>query len=373
MNSSRVLHHICMVGVFPPPVHGQSLVHEAVRKRLLALNVQPFVINISPSSLDRSLSVRLSRIKKVIGSIGLYARTLLFKECRSLYIGVSGGYGQLYEVAFVALARLFRRQIFLHHNTYSYVTKRKLVAWLLTRVSGPKAVHIVLCEDMAFRLKVLYKSVHRVVVLSNVVHITANQCATDKSKDSLRAIGFLSNISLDKGILEFLDVLGCLENEGLTLRGFIAGPFQDKEIEATVMKRLSRLKTARYVGPKYDQEKDSFFDAIDVLLFPTRYEAEADPLTIYEAMSCGVPVIAWERGCIANILTLDVGMVVRRRDNFARRCVDQLSLWHASPSSFRQTSSAAVDRYLAMRSKFQKTLEELLSLMMGSFSGSCGS
>ena len=65
-NNYSKLSNVCMVGVFPPPVHGQSLCNEAIRKNLLELGNQPLVIDLSPKSLDRSLSDRLLRAKKVM-------------------------------------------------------------------------------------------------------------------------------------------------------------------------------------------------------------------------------------------------------------------------------------------------------------------
>ena len=364
-NNYGILFQVCVVGVFPPPVHGLSLCNEAIRKRLIELGFQPLVINLSPKSLDRSLSVRLLRVKKVIKGIGTYARNLLLNRCGTLYMGVSGGYGQLYEITFAALARLFGRRIFLHYQSYACIAERKYITSILTRISGPKAVHIVLCEAMGHRLKDLYNSVHRVLVLSNAALITPTECRMNESRNCMRTIGFLSNISLDKGILEFFEVLDCLENGKSKIKALIAGPFQDKNIEAIVMKRLSGLKTAHYVGPKYGEEKAKFFKSIDVLLFPTKYFNEAEPFTIYEAISYGAPVIAWERGCIADMITSDVGIVIGQGQAFVCRSVEQLMFWYNSPSSFSRASSSAAAHFFTLKTESAKNLERLLSMMVG--------
>jgi len=52
---------------------------------------------------------------------------------------------------------------------------------------------------------------------------------------------------------------------------------------------------------------------VDVLLFPTDYANEAEPLVIHEAIRSGAHVIACERGAIPDILSNGAGLVVPRR------------------------------------------------------------
>lgn len=276
-------------------------------------------------------------------------------------MGISGGYGQVYEIPFIALARLSGLNIFLHHHSYAYLRNPNGVTRTLFRVAGREAFHIALCEDMAERLKSSYKTIKKIGVVSNAVFIDHYGKPSCKDEKVLMTIGFLGNISPEKGIMEFLDVVAELEGEQVGINAIIAGPFQSEEIKMKVFERLSELKTARYVGPKYDEGKKSFYDSIDVLLFPTKYINEAEPLTIHEAMSSGIPVIARSMGCISSMITSDMGLVVNTNDDFVEKAFAQLMSWYSSPNIFRAASRAAFKRFSAARISYSQQLQVLCS------------
>ena len=57
---------IYLIGAFPPPVHGMSIVNDAIRGKIISLGIQPIVIDLSDSSLNRLLYSRLFRIRKIL-------------------------------------------------------------------------------------------------------------------------------------------------------------------------------------------------------------------------------------------------------------------------------------------------------------------
>ncbi len=56
------------------------------------------------------------------------------------------------------------------------------------------------------------------------------------------------------------------------------------------------------IGPVKDEAKEAFFKSIDVFLFPTTYQYEAQPLVILEAMSYGLPVISTNCGYVQELV-----------------------------------------------------------------------
>jgi glycosyltransferase involved in cell wall biosynthesis len=364
------LKQICLIGAFPPPVYGASLVNAKIntaikrylsRKFNLNHDINIVKINLAPPSLKRDWYVRLSRTTSILAGVFSFLKflisNLIHKEDTSVYIGLSGGYGQIYEVLFTLLARLFHAQIFLHHHSYAYLDRKFLPTDLLTRVAA-NATHIVLCQDMEAKLRQMYNSVDHVSVLSNSAFISTNLAISPKT--SLQTIGFLSNIAPEKGIFEFLDVMEQLQNQQIECKALIAGPFQDQVVETQVMSRLANLDNTIYVGAKYGDEKVAFLQAIDLLLFPTKYVNEAEPLTIYEAMSFAVPAIAFDRGCISCMIGSDTGLVISQSEDFVTRAVTQIKLWQDSPASFQQISAQALAKLASMCQSNRDRLAELL-------------
>jgi glycosyltransferase involved in cell wall biosynthesis len=334
---------VFMVGAFPPPVHGMAAVNEAVREQLERTGIPIDGINIAAPSLDRSLIARLARIPNALR--GMLRFAIRARRGETLYMSVSGGFGQLYELLFLLLARLHGLRIFLHHHSYAYLDQRKVLTTLLVSIAGSGSTHITLSDGMAAELQRTYRHARRVVVISNAVLLLEETGSSVAPHQMLAKIGFLGNISEEKGVFEFLAIAEKLEANGIPIRALLAGPFQDSEIERRVRERLTRLRSVDYVGPKYGPSKSAFFREIDVLLFPTRYVNEAEPLTIHEAMMHGVPVIAYGRGAIGEIVSSVCGLVIDPAREFVSPAVAQLQAWRESPWALQQASKAARERF----------------------------
>ncbi|WP_051882713.1 glycosyltransferase family 4 protein [Salinisphaera hydrothermalis] len=237
--------------------------------------------------------------------------------------------------------------VYLHHHSFAYLDRRsRLTGWLM-RLAGPECVHIALSTGMASRLQAQY-SVKQAVAVSNTVFFlqpdTTTEATTFAPRRKLHTLGLLSNLAEEKGVFLFLDLMAAARDAGLSLRGMLAGPFQDDETERRVRARLTHLPAVEYVGPKYGAEKDAFFASIDVFVFPTTYVNEAEPLVLHEAMQRGIPVIAYGRGAIPEIVGAESGLVVDPAVLFVPAALDCLRVWLHEPAVLEAASSAAVRR-----------------------------
>lgn len=333
---------VAVVGPLPPPVHGMAAVNAVVRAQLQNAGAEPVVIDLAAPSLDRSFVARLGRLPKVIRGLGRLAG-MREPSDRTLYMSISGGLGQLYELAFLLLARARGMRMFLHHHSFAYLdTPSRLTRWLV-RVAGGAAVHITQSPKMAERLNRVYGAA-RVAPVSNAAFFVPPNAAAP-IRPRLETLGFLSNITAEKGVFEFLDLCAAARDKGLPLRARLAGPFQDGETERRVRARLATLPGVDYVGPKYGAEKNDFYAGIDTLIFPTRYVNEAEPVTLHEAMSRAIPVIAYGRGCIPEIIGPDCGLVIDPAAPFVPAALTQLETWLADPAAFEAASQAAARQF----------------------------
>lgn len=353
---------VLMIGAFPPPVHGMANVNKAMRTLLGRDSGAITVVNIAASSLDRSLRSRLQRVCNVLLGIPTLLRHIWHHDT-SVYMSISGGSGQLYEALYILLAKLFSPRLYLHHHSFAYLgSTPSATTTLLTRIAGPRACHICLSATMAQRLRSLYPAARNTLVLSNVVFL-GNPIAAGVHRQQLASIGYLSNISEEKGIFHYLAVCRALHEAGSSIACLLAGPFQDAATEAAVRAQLSELPNVRYIGPVYGSSKEDFFNSIDALLFPTTYPNEAEPLTILEALARSVPVIAYGRGAIPEILAAPYGVAVDPGDSFAAAALAQLAQWQQEPTRWQQASQSALDAFHSMQAHNRATLDQLISTL----------
>lgn len=356
---------IIMVGTFPPPLHGMAAVNAAIRDRFATAGADVMVLDVAAPSFHRGLWSRLGRLPRVVRGLLKLALARGLRD-RVLYMSLSGGLGQAYELLFALLARARGMRIFLHHHSFAYLDRPSRVTSMLISAAGANASHIMLSDGMAERLQAAYSHVGPVLAISNAVLLLSDHIGElPPPKARLGVLGFLSNIAAEKGVHEFLDVCAAVQGLGLPINATLAGPFQDAGIEKSVRARLAELPCVTYVGPVYGADKGSFYAGIDVLLFPTRYANEAEPLTVHEAMRDGVPVIAFGRGAIPEILTPACGRVIPVDDDFTSNAVAQIKAWLSDPQSLRAASVAASARFDELRAENVRHWQDLKARILG--------
>lgn len=362
-NSSKKNIDLCIVGAFPPPVHGMSLVNERIFNELSKItNVDK--IDISPTTKNNKFLKFFSRISSVIKGVHTFFKNRLNNSEYSLYVGLSGGMGQLWEAIYILIARITKTKIYLHHHSYAYIDKSSIIFKILIFLSGPETYHILLSKKMELDIKDKYKAIKKTLVVSNATFIKKNQPKNLNFvlQDHVK-IGFLSNISFDKGIKDFIETLKNLHNSSVNYSGIIAGRFQDIYSKKFVEKEISKLETVNYIGSINNEDKESFFRSIDLLLFPTKYRNEAQPLVIFEALSFGVPVIAYDRGCISETIKKESGMLIDKSDDFAPIASELINKLYKNNKIYKETSSKSFDIFLDANEIGYSQLRNLSRLM----------
>ena len=295
--------NVAFVAPLPPPVHGFSNICAAMAE-LLAARTTVRVFNRAPRS-DNRLSSRLRPLTNLIGNFLWCLRT----RNTNLYVGLSGGRGQWLDLAHVLSAKVCGHRMFVHHHSFAYINAPSFVNRLLFKIVRHET-HVVLSRRMGEELIRLYQlDPAKVRVVSNAAFFApVEENLRIPEAGSPVCVGFLSAVSFEKGIGEFFSVLAELKRAGIPYVGRVAGPLNPAmrpQFEAL----LGSSSDVTYLGPIYDEAKTAFYRDLDVLLFPTDYANEAEPLVIHEAMRSGVHVIACDRGAISEMLTHGAGVV----------------------------------------------------------------
>lgn len=338
------------------------MVNAAVRERLLRLDLELVVNDLSSPTSRRTFWGRVGRLPKVVLAL-LKIAFLRGARNAAMYLSVSGGYGQLYDILFAALGRALGMRLFLHHHNITYLNERRHLTGLLTRISTT-GVHIALSKGMAERMQRLYPAIRSARTVSNAPLFVSAAATIPERINRVRTLGLISNLSAEKGVFVFLDLLEACVREKLPLAGLLAGPFQDAGTERTVQERLRAIPTVNYVGPRYGTDKDAYYASIDVLVFPTQFDTE--PLVIHEAMSHGLPVIAYGHGCIPEMVDETSGIIVAPSAAFVPAALSALRTWLANPELVSALSEGARRRYQTMATVNADHWEKLIAEITGS-------
>ncbi len=352
---------ICLIGAFPPPLNGASSVNDRVRRDLQARAARLVTIDLADRT-KRGWSAHLIRTWRVLIGLVRLCVTTAPRSHTSMYIGLSGGSGQLYDIAFAALGRALAHRLVLHHHSYRYLNRRSQLTALLLSAAGRKAIHVVLCDDMSNMIRRSYRQEGHRRVVSNAALIDPDSTQSI-DRHALRTIGFLSNITVDKGINEFLEVVERLGQSGCAIKAIVAGPITESDLRNRLLKRMKELSVT-YVGPQYGSERANLYNSIDLLLFPSKYAHEADPLTVHEALAAGVPVVATRRGCLGYLSSHNPALVTIEESDFVSQSCKLIEHWITSPHDFLCAVRDGLRSFQRVRDEHWTAYQGLLDVLM---------
>ena len=317
----------------------------------------------SVETFDRARRANDGGVARQLLRVGRFLAVCCRNRDLSVYLALSGGKGQIVDTLYLLVGKLLRRPTFIHHHSFAYIDSTTLINKALFSLVRNQT-HIVLSPGMGRSLARRYGlDVQKVMVVSNAAfyaHLGKNpRAAAVADRTAPLRVGFLSNITFDKGFVEFFAVLARLRSLHVEYRACIAGPVAPEARRAFEEQRAT-ASDVKYVGALYGDAKDQFYRQLDILMFPTKYANEADPLVIHEALRAGVYVIACNRGAIADTLANDVGTVLTQQgfvESAAERIralsddrdelLQRQRLAFEQARRLRDTGSAALDTALA--------------------------
>lgn len=302
---------VTAIGPLPPPVNGQSVVFKHLVNEFAKNRWDLRVIDTGGGE-SRGWTRSLIKLWRSVQSCWAAV------HADSVYIAIKAGRGMWLNTATAVVARLGRAQLFLHHHSYAYVRTRKCKMVALALVAGPQATHIVLTQSMADEFQSKTPEVRKTLILGNAVVVDKQLARLPLKVDSDEiTIGHLSNLSLDKGIAETVDLAVALRRAGVRAGLVVAGPTADAESLAQIRRASAELGASfRYLGPVSGKKKLEFFQQISHFAFPSRYEHEAVPLVLYEAMAAGVVPLATRQGAISEQIAAAPSVLAESSNSF---------------------------------------------------------
>lgn len=293
--------HMIAVAQMPPPVTGLAVMNSAMVQAFTAAGLGCEIANVAPRPDAVGAQKKVGRVMRVAHAGAALVRQRI-GGVRTLYMPSDSGAGIVFNIGLMLLARGLGYRIWIHHHSFSYLTRRSVLTAALLGLAPRGTQHIALCGSMLDRLNAVYPQEwdgrgHQGQVVSNAFILDIDDAPPQRG-DKV-TLGHLSNLTAEKGAVRFVDLFMKLRSEGLDIAARMAGPVGDGDTTAAI----ERAKAAypadfEWIGPVYGEAKAAFYRSIHAFVFPTRYVNEAQPLVLLEALASGAAILATDRGCI---------------------------------------------------------------------------
>jgi glycosyltransferase involved in cell wall biosynthesis len=268
-------------------------------------------------------------------------------------------------VVFVA-ARL-GYSIYLHHHVYFYIDEYDgRMAWIV-RQMGPSDVHVVHHAKMIEDFRGRYPTNSGFLTVCPSIVVGEVGRARNAPGRPMR-LGLLSNLSAAKGLRDVVATFVALADRKRDVTLTLAGPVASSDSQQVIDQVIARYPDrVRSIGPVYGEDKLSFFDQIDLFLFPTTSESWG--LVLNEALAAGVPVITYNRGCTAIVVGDEAGLVIDRDKPFAQSAVPRIENWMDDSQQYSRASAAAIAQAEWLHEEGRRSLGEFVRQMFSADRG----
>jgi glycosyltransferase involved in cell wall biosynthesis len=359
---------ILAVGDYPPPINGQS---EAFRLLVDRLGL-PY-LNISELGHTKDGRSNLLRVFRVVGNWWKCFRMAKGKSV--VYIsGAQSSFGFLRDLGYMLAGWARGGKVAVHlHGAYFYLSLPKMM-WpikALVKATYSRLDRVILLSKI-FDTMLPFVKPTRLAVVGNGVPIPPDPGAKEL-REPIRLL-YLSNLVPSKGILALLEAMEHLDERfRLDVTGGPAlgpadafdNPDQFFQAFKAKIEPLEKTGRATYHAVVRGEKKARLLAECDVLVLPTLYEAEAQPICVIEAMMAGMPIVATRHRDIPNMVPGSCGVLVDQPEPEAiAKAVRDVT---DSAESFRERSIAArnfsVENFSdeAHLAKMRELFAELLS------------
>lgn len=339
---------VLAAGPQPPPIHGAAIVNQHGIKQLIAAGRTVWICDTGAGAQRKTPGYHLLRL-----TANSRACALLILRARHLdilYITGAAGGGLWYQSAQIMLARLLRIGIVFHHHSSQYLENPAPAMRFIIALTARRAIHIVLCTQMARALIDVYPRATRLDIraVPNAWVVDSESFGEGSLAAGHRSeivLGHLSNLSDQKGFADVVAVYRELSAAGEPVRLEIAGPATDSN-SRQLLRALEGDADVRYWGALRRDQVMGFMGGIDVFLFLGRGR-DGDPLVVNEAHASGCIVFAARSGCLQEVVE-ETGMSVANGSAYASHLKTLLA--SADLSSSARVARKEFHRIAATRS-----------------------
>lgn len=357
--------NVLAVGPLPPPINGSSLAFLESTTGLEEASCDLSVIDISSAVADRGGRPTFQRALEYVRILVKMVETLIKKRPEALYLhAASSLHGLFRDAVVVSLARIAGvNRMVLHFqsgNVGELAERGLFTRAIMRRVYRRADVLLTLADELRQMFSFDPSLGARVRVVPNCGPVVADRESQGKTLGIPVRVLFLSNLIESKGWLTLLraipDMRESASRAGRDLKVTFAGQFltntDDTEVQSAEHAREIFDRTLRdfgleevveYRGLVYGSDKNSLLRDAHIFVLPTRYNKEAQPLSIAEAMGSGAVVISSKYRGIPALVSDGVSGILVEEPTVASIAASFERLM--DPDVYSRMSSEALARY----------------------------
>ena len=199
-----------LVGPFSGPVHGVSVINNALYAMMVQRGLAPVIIDLSPGLRSRGLAYHAARMGRTAWGVLRILGARLAGPRRRAIMHLDGGGGLVYNIALALALRVTGQAVLFYHHSSRYVLADSALMRLLLRFAG-SAPQAFCSGKMASLFFERYRPQGEALVINNAAWVAPSGSAVDGRARCWRLrLGFLSALSLEKGVGRAIETLRML-------------------------------------------------------------------------------------------------------------------------------------------------------------------
>lgn len=257
----------------------------------------------------RLIAKQISRLHSVLSVLN-FIMTLFTRSPDKIYFVLSATYVSRLTLRLIYLRSLFyfeKPNLILHVHR-SDISDYGLTGLHFLRRSGIQLTMLFLNRDQKFEdfIKKKYE-----LNLNVKCYVIRNALFDDVKREyetpikGISKIIFLSNVCVEKGIIDFLDMCSAIQKRlnfllNFEVHGKIINSYSVSQLQLEVQKRNVNVK---YHGPYSTDDLDKILSTDTIILFTSKNEA--DPLVLHEALYYNTVFFTTNVGYIEDLVGVD--------------------------------------------------------------------
>jgi len=311
-----------MVGPTPKPYTGQSVSFKKLKDSFeLEDNVEVFHVETSPRQKSSHVTGKLgfSRLLDTVRIISVFVFYLLTKKPDSIYLTKgSTKLGFFRDYALISFKRLLypKAKFIIHlkggnYDSFYESCSPRIKELIRTFLSNSDSI-IVLGKSLVKMYDFMPELSKKIVVVENALTFDVNATPYVQENEKVSFL-FLSNLIYSKGYTHLCEAACMLHNSGVVdFEVVFAGDFMNSpdDPDNVAMYKEDFLASVnnsennhlKYIGTVSGTLKEETLNSADVLVLPTIYHVEGQPVCIIEAMAYSCAIIATDYRSIPDLV-----------------------------------------------------------------------